>query len=91
MRQFGKLLGLQVQPTKSKGIFLNTAATLTETHGIPVLRHGDTVRYLEYQVGTGSLVDVNWAARIRNVQRRLATASQLATSVENRVLLLNVI
>jgi hypothetical protein len=44
-----------------------------------------------YQVGTCQLIDVNWAARIRNIQRRLATATQLATSEENRVLLLNVI
>ena len=59
--------------------------------GIPVLQHGDTVRYLGYAVGTGHLTDANWAARIRNVQRRLATATQLATSVETRVLLFNVI
>ncbi|KAE9265880.1 hypothetical protein PR003_g32316, partial [Phytophthora rubi] len=91
VHRFGELSGLRVQPTKSKAIFLNTAVTLTETNGIPVLQHGDTVRYLGYQVGTGPLTDVNWAARIRNIQRRLATATQLATSVENRVLLLNVI
>ncbi|KAE9313201.1 hypothetical protein PF008_g19794 [Phytophthora fragariae] len=91
VHRFGELSGLRVQPTKSKAIFLNTAVTLTETNGIPVLQHGDTVRYLGYMVGTGPLTDVNWAARIRNIQRRLATATQLATSVENRVLLLNVI
>ena len=59
--------------------------------GIPVLPHGDTTRYLGYAVGTGELTDVNWAARIRNVQRRLATVTRLATSVEHRVLILNVI
>ena len=32
-----------------------------------VLRHGDTVRYLGYTVGTGELATVNWAARVRNV------------------------
>jgi hypothetical protein len=78
-----------VQPTKSNAIFLNTAIDMKKTSGIPVLRHGETVRYLRYQVGTGQLMDVNWAARVRNIQRRLATATQLATSVENRVLLLN--
>ena len=54
-------------------------------------RHGDTTRYMGYAVGTGELAATNWAARIRNVQRRLATATKLATSVEHRVLILNVI
>jgi hypothetical protein len=49
------------------------------------------VRYLGYQVGTGELVNVNWASRIRNIQRRLATATQVATSVATRMLLLNVV
>ena len=44
-----------------------------------------------YAVGTGELAATNWAARIRNVQRRLATATKLATSVEHRVSILNVI
>ncbi|KAE9036079.1 hypothetical protein PR001_g9006 [Phytophthora rubi] len=91
VKKFGRLSGLQVQPTKSKIIFLNTAVVLHEYEGIPVLRSGDTVRYLGYAVGTGMLADVNWAVRIRNIQRRLATATQLATSVENRVTILNVI
>jgi hypothetical protein len=89
VRQFGRLSGLQVQPTKSHVIFLNTEIEMA--NGIPVLRHGDTVRYLGHAVGTGNLWDVNWAQRIRGVQRWLATAAQLATSVENRVLILNVI
>lgn len=62
-----------------------------EHYGIPVLRHGEAVRYLGYAVGTGDLTTPNWAARARNVQRRLATATRIATSVENRVLILNVI
>ena len=64
---------------------------MEDLYKIPVLRHGDTVRYLGYAVGTGELTTANWAARVRNVQRRLATATQLATSVESRVLILNVI
>jgi hypothetical protein len=91
VKQFGKLSGLQVQPTKSHLLFLNTAVSLETYSGIPVVKHADTVRYLGYAVGTGELSDVNWAARIRAVQRRLATATQLATSVENRALILNVI
>ncbi|KAE9273288.1 hypothetical protein PR003_g29950, partial [Phytophthora rubi] len=88
---FGKLSGLQVQPAKSCAIFLYTAIDMRKYHGIPVLKHGDTIRYLGYAVGTGPLTDINWATRIRAVQRRLATASQLSTSVEFRVLMLNVI
>jgi exonuclease III len=88
---FGKISGLQVQPTKSHLIFLNTAVNVEEYEGIPALAHGDTVWYLGYAVGTGTLMNVNWAERIRGIQRRLATATQVATSIENRVTLLNVI
>eukprot|EP00644_Phytophthora_capsici_P003452 jgi/Phyca11/8807/fgenesh1_pm.PHYCAscaffold_31_\ len=91
VREFGRMSGLQVQPTKSHLIFLNTAVQEKTYCGLPVLAHGDTVRYLGYAVGTGPLQDVNWAGRIRSIQRRLATATQLATSVTNRVTLLNVI
>ena len=65
--------------------------SLPEYEGIPVLPHGETTRYLDHQVGTGALTEVNWAIRIRNVRRRLATATRVATSVSLRVLLLNVI
>jgi exonuclease III len=91
VERFGLLSGLQVQPAKSHLIFLNTAIMELEYKDIPVLQHGDTVRYLGYQVGTGEMINVNWANRIRNIQRRLATATQLATSVATRVLLLNVV
>eukprot|EP00644_Phytophthora_capsici_P009455 jgi/Phyca11/107396/e_gw1.13.402.1 len=91
VQRFGELSGLQVQPTKSKVIFLNTAIEMESIHGIPVLPVGETVRYLGYHVGTGPLTEVNWAARIRTVQKRLATAAHISNSMENRVLLLNVI
>ncbi|EEY68804.1 uncharacterized protein PITG_18705 [Phytophthora infestans T30-4] len=91
VKRFGELSGLQVQPSKSKAIFLNTAVKKVDIYGIPVVPMGETVRYLGYQVGTGPLTEVNWATRIRAVQRRLATAAQLSQSVETRVLLLNVI
>jgi hypothetical protein len=91
VKRFGQLSGLQVQPTKSHVIFLNTVITADPFNNIPVLRMGDTVRYLGHEVGTGELTDINWAMRIRSVQRRLATAAQLATSLENRVQILNVI
>uniref|UniRef100_A0AAV1V5T8 Reverse transcriptase domain-containing protein n=1 Tax=Peronospora matthiolae TaxID=2874970 RepID=A0AAV1V5T8_9STRA len=88
---FGKLSGLTVQPSKSQVIFLNTAVSVTSYEGIPVLRSGATTRYLGHQVGTGDLADANWAVRIRTVQRRLATATRLATSVTFRAQILNVI
>jgi hypothetical protein len=91
VEDFGRQSGLRVQPTKSKIIFLNTAVEMETYQGIPVLKHGDTTRYLGYEVGTGELTEVNWAAQIRKIQRRLATATQLSTSVETRVSLLNVI
>ena len=75
VKQFGQLSGLQVQLIKSKIILLNTAVYTKDLRGIPVLRHGDTVRYLGYAVETRELPTVNWAARVRNVQRRLATAT----------------
>ena len=87
---FGRLSGLTVQPTKSQVIFLNTAVALPDYEGIPVLPHGATTRYLGHQVGTGALGDANWAIRIRNVRRRLANATRVATSVSLRVLILNV-
>lgn len=71
-------------------ILFNTAVAEEEYTGIPVLKHGKTVRYLGHAVGTGDRQKVDWATRIRNVQRRLATAAQLATSVE-KVKILNVI
>ncbi|KAE9032264.1 hypothetical protein PR003_g5465 [Phytophthora rubi] len=91
VRRFGALSGLHVQPTKSQIIFLNTAIQLREYGGIAVLQHSDTVRYLGYEVETGQLTNKNWVARIRKIQRRLATATRIATNVENRVLILNAI
>ena len=90
-QRFGELSGLFVQPAKSVLIFLNTAVEVTEYEGIPALQHGDTTRYLGYQVGTGDLVDANGALRIRNVRKRLATAASISTSVAVRILLLNAI
>ncbi|OWZ13594.1 RxLR effector protein [Phytophthora megakarya] len=42
-------------------------------------------------MGTNDSTTVNWAQRVRGVQRRLATASHLASSFENRVTIFNVI
>ncbi|OWZ11840.1 RxLR effector protein [Phytophthora megakarya] len=92
VQRFGELSGLRVQPSKSVFISLNTAvAYRKEIRSIPVLRHGETTRYLGYQVGTAELRDVNWADRLRKIQRRLATACRVATSIEDRVAILNAI
>ena len=60
VKQFKRLSGLQVQPIKSKIILLNTAVDTKDLRGIPVLRHGATVRYLGYAVGAEELTTVNW-------------------------------
>ena len=86
---FGELSELWVQQKKSVLIMLNTAVDLADYAGIPVLRHGDTTRYLGYQVGTGDLVGANWALRIRNIRKRLATAATISSSGAVRILLLN--
>ena len=86
---FGNLSGLVAQPAKSKLIFLNKGVRLQTFCGISVLQPVDTVRYLGYEVGTGDLQHRNWALRIRKLQRRLFTASTIASSVENRVMVLN--
>lgn len=91
VKRFGQLSGLHAQPTKSKLIFLNKAVKQYEFEGIEVLQEPNTTRYLGYEVGTGQLTNRNWADRIRKIQRRLLTASKIATSVENRVLILNAI
>ena len=83
VNQFGRLSRLQVQLTKSKIIFSITAVDTRKLHGIPVMRHGNTVQYLGYAIGVGDLATVNWAAQVRNVQGRLVTATRLDTSFKN--------
>ena len=85
MAAFGRLSGLTVQPTKSKVIFLNTAESLPEYEGIPVLPPGETTRDLGHQVGTGVLTDVMGSVRVRSACRRLAAATRVETSVSLRV------
>ncbi|CAI5747527.1 unnamed protein product [Peronospora destructor] len=79
--EFGRLSGLQVQPTKSQIIFLNTAIRQLTYQGIAVVAPSTTTRYLGYQVGTGKLRNINWALRIKNAQRRLLTATRVAVSL----------
>ena len=49
------------------------------------------IYFLYFCKYTGDLVDANWAFRIRNVRKRLATAASLSTSVAVRIMLLNAI
>ena len=81
--------GLSVQRDKSQLIFLQRAISVAQYEGIAVFPAGQTTRYLGYAVGTGDLENQNWALRIQQIQRRLVTATRVATSVANRVLLLN--
>uniref|UniRef100_A0AAV1V694 Reverse transcriptase domain-containing protein n=1 Tax=Peronospora matthiolae TaxID=2874970 RepID=A0AAV1V694_9STRA len=89
IQAFGNLSGLHVQPAKSKLLFLNRAISRASFAGIDIVPSGATTRYLGYEIGTGPLDNKNWAHRIRTIQRRLLTATRVATSVENRVLILN--
>ena len=59
LERFGQLSGLQVQPRKCRLTFLSSSVDKVEFFGIPVLRHGDTTRYLGYFIGTGRLTEVN--------------------------------
>ena len=52
-----------------------------------VVPPGGTTRYLGFAIGTGGLNYKNWALRIQKIQRRLLTATHVATTVENRVLI----
>ena len=75
VQRFEELSGLFVQPAKSVLMVINTAVEIKEYEGIPLIQHGDTTRYLGYHVGTGDLVDANWALWVRNFRKRLATAA----------------
>ena len=89
VRAFSALSGLHVQPAKSQLLLLNRSVKLERYEGIAVVPTGETTRYLGYEIGTGELVNKNWAQRIRKIQRRLLTATRVAMSVENCVLILN--
>ena len=91
VHRFGELSGLHAQPTNSQIIFLNTSVRLEQYRGITVLPPAATTRYLGYEIGTGEMLNHNWAQRIRRSRRRLLTATSVATSVQNRVIILNTI
>ena len=89
--RFGNLSGLRVQPDKSQILCLDPAITQSHYAGIRVVGSNETTRYLGYHVGTGEITNANWALRLRNVRRPLLTATGVATSVTNRVIVLNTI
>ncbi|OWZ18661.1 RxLR effector protein [Phytophthora megakarya] len=72
-------------------MFLNLAIKEENWCGIPVLPPGQTVRYLGYDVGHADLPKINWVKGIRSIQCRMVTAEAAATSVRDRVDLLNAI
>ncbi|KAF1313882.1 Rxlr effector protein, partial [Globisporangium splendens] len=89
LSEFGQQSGLHVQPTKSSYICLNTAVVQEQRCGIPVLKHGETVRYLGIQIGTGNITQANWEDRLQKLRTRLIIAAKVSNSVVGRVLILN--
>ncbi|KAF1315018.1 Rxlr effector protein, partial [Globisporangium splendens] len=89
LSEFGQQSGLHVQPTKSSYICLNTAVVQEQRCGIPILKHGETVRYLGIQIGTGNITQANWEDRLQKLRTRLIIAAKVSNSVVGRVLLLN--
>ncbi|KAF1318326.1 Rxlr effector protein, partial [Globisporangium splendens] len=89
LSEFGQQSGLHVQPTKSSYICLNTAVVHEQRCGIPVLKHGETVRYLGIQIGTGNITQANWEDRLQKLRTRLIIAAKVSNSVVGRVLILN--
>ncbi|RQM13698.1 hypothetical protein DD237_008305 [Peronospora effusa] len=87
--EFGRLSGLQVQPTKSQIIFSNTAIHQLTYQGIAEVAPSTTTRYLGYQ--KSSVIFINWAFHIKNALRRFLTATRVSTTLEHRVLMLNAI
>ena len=53
VRRFGRFSEISVQPAQSELILHNTAVAISDFEGIPVLSHGQTTRYIGYQVGLG--------------------------------------
>ncbi|KAF1336392.1 Rxlr effector protein, partial [Globisporangium splendens] len=89
LTEFGQQSGLHVQPTKSSYICLNTAVVQEQRCGIPILKHGETVRYLGIQIGTGNITQANWEDRLQKLRTRLIIATKVSNSVVGRVLILN--
>ncbi|KAF1336404.1 Rxlr effector protein, partial [Globisporangium splendens] len=89
LTEFGQQSGLHVQPTKSSYISLNTAVVQEQRCGIPILKHGETVRYLGIQIGTGNITQANWEDRLQKLRTRLIIATKVSNSVVGRVLILN--
>ncbi|KAF1325866.1 Rxlr effector protein, partial [Globisporangium splendens] len=89
LSEFGQQSGLHVQPTKSSYICLSTAVVQEQRCGIPILKHGETVRYLGIQIGTGNITQANWEDRLQKLRTRLIIAAKVSNSVVGRVLILN--
>jgi hypothetical protein len=89
LSEFGQQSGLHVQPTKSSYICLNKAVTQKQRCGIPIVGHGETVRYLGIQIGTGNITQANWEDRLQKLRTRLIIAAKVSNSVVGRVLILN--
>lgn len=56
-----------------------------------MLTHGESVRCLGVQVGTGETIDANWSDRARKIKARLHTAGAALTGIPSRVLIVNAV
>ncbi|KAF1335371.1 Rxlr effector protein, partial [Globisporangium splendens] len=81
LTEFGQQSGLHVQPTKSSYISLNTAVVQEQRCGIPILKHGETVRYLGIQIGTRNIAQANGEDRLQKLRTRLIIAAKVSNSV----------
>lgn len=89
--EFAALSGLRVQPTKSHAIVLNERYTDTTIGQFPVVATGETVRYLGVEIGLGDITSPNWAKRMEKLKKSLGRASQIATSMWDRVTVLDAV
>ena len=91
VKRFGGAIRPPRPTSKKQTLFLNTSIRLQRYQGISLVPAHDTVQYLGYEVGTGELVQPNWAMRLRRVGRQLLTATTVAASVQHWVVILNAI
>jgi hypothetical protein len=90
VEQYGQMSGLQVQPTKSFGICLNTLHVPHQLEHIPFLKKIATARYLGIQVGVATdLAKINWDNAITQIQTKLQRATEKSNAPLGRAIILN--
>ncbi|KAF1322066.1 reverse transcriptase, partial [Globisporangium splendens] len=86
LQRFGDVSGLRVNLSKSICVPLGTTDETRSdaTHGIPILRGGDSCRYLGIRVGTSDSSDANWKTCEQALAARLSLAVAKTHSVTQR-------